>query len=819
MIGGLSSLLVAQSANETDSVPDTAFQTPSGLFPLVSQTELWDALIGEKRELWKRRAAESLEADFPAWSEELYLEYSRNGVRTHFQDQRVVRNRRLYRLFLGVVATGAEGPWIPELESVIRSLAEEPSWVYPAHDGELRAYRGEYVQIDLGVAQRAFDLALMVDLLHDRLSPELIELVTEKINTRVLDPYLKMVRTGEIPPYHSWMRSTNNWNAVCHFGVIGSALILECDPARREEFVEGMRRYLPYYLSGFTDDGYCSEGLSYWNFGFMHFTALAELLRRATDGEIDLLNAPKMEAISLYPYRLGMAEGTYPIFADAALSSAPVPALLAYLGLRFEALRPLVDSPWEVIADGGHLDLVCFGFSRRAPKIEVESDVLLDPARSVFAEGGVVVSRAFKEGIRTSVALKAGHNGEHHNHNDVGSVVIAVDGVPLVIDPGKEVYSARTFGPKRYESRALNSFGHSVPVVAGTLQMPGVAHRGSILETDFTPASDTIRIEMKNAYEVPSLIRLERTIAHFREGAGRVEWSDRVVFEEPQDFTEALITLGTFTRLDESSGIIADQGKMLKVAWTSTAGPLEVSTEVVDAPYPDGLKPLRIAFSAVEPVGEAVIHFSFSPFDSLEVEVVREVDTEEKLVALTFDDGPDELSLRIVELLAEFDAKGTFFVVGDRLEDPRNAEILKAIVAAGHEIGNHTYTHPHLLQLDREAVEGQISSTQKLITSTTGTTPVLFRPPYLEYDDDVLRVLARLDLTAVLANRSTQDWNDETPPELLIERAARQVTPGSVVLMHSWSEKTYRALPEILRLLRERGYRMVTVSELRARAS
>jgi peptidoglycan/xylan/chitin deacetylase (PgdA/CDA1 family) len=796
------------------SVSPADFGTRSGLFPLASQTDLWEPLIGPKRELWKERAAAILEADYPVWTEDVYLEYVREGVRTNYDDLRRVRERRFYRLLLGVLATGAEGPWLEEFEATLLNLANEPLWVMPSHDPELKALHGEYMQIDLGSAMRAFDLAFAVELLRDKLPPETIQLVEQRVRERVLNHYYEIAVSGKQHEADWWIEAENNWNAVCHFGVIGAALILERNEARRETFIEGMLRYIPNYLKGFTSDGYCNEGLSYYNFGFLQFNMLAELVRRSTDGRIDLLKDPKIEAIALFPHRLRLDEGTYPIFADGSLTTQPAPVLTAFLSLRFEFLRPFVDHPGTVIADAGIRELLSFGFVDQASVIEVEDENLVDPLRSVFPDGGLVVSRGGDEAVRTAVALKAGHNGESHNHNDVGSVVISVDATPIVIDPGKEVYSRRTFGPNRYDSDALNSYGHSVPVVAGQLQSAGPRHYGRIVETEFSAESDRMVVDLTRAYAVETLESLNREITHHRGDGGRIEWVDRVVFSKPETFVEALITLGSFEVLGESVGVIKYQGKQLKVEWESSEGSLKVDQTPVVAAYPEGVDPLRISFALEFPVEAAEIRFVFTPMTLATSDVVREVATSEKVVALTFDDGPEELGLRIAEVLAQFEAKATFFVVGDRLENARNAEILKELKVAGHEIGNHSYDHPHLTTMERESIVSQLQRTQESIRAITGEPSVVFRAPYLEFNDDVTAIASEMGMWSISANRSTLDWSEETSPSDVIERAVEEVTPGSIVLMHSWSEKSFSVLPQILGRLQAEGYKMVTVSEL-----
>jgi len=166
-----------------------------------------------------------------------------------------------------------------------------------------------------------------------------------------------------------------------------------------------------------------------------------------------------------------------------------------------------------------------------------------DPLRTYFPEAGVLVSRAVGENP-VGIAIKAGNNDEHHNHNDVGSFIAISKGTPFICDPGAEVYTRDTFSDKRYLSHVHNSFGHGVPVVAGQLQGTGREFAGKVLSTEFTPGRDSIVIDMAGAYSVPELLSLTRSL-EFDRVSGTITITDSVEFTEPKDFSTALITIGT----------------------------------------------------------------------------------------------------------------------------------------------------------------------------------------------------------------------------------------------------------------------------------
>lgn len=193
---------------------------------------------------------------------------------------------------------------------------------------------------------------------------------------------------------------------------------------------------------------------------------------------------------------------------------------------------------------------------------------------------------------------------------------------------------------------------------------------------------------------------------------------------------------------------------------------------------------------------------------------IRQVVTEEKVVALTFDDGPDANCLHLLRLFEEQQIRATFFLIGNRVE--KEPEIVKALHAAGMEIGNHSYTHANMNKLPPEQVREETIQTQAILQGLTHTAPRVYRAPFLQYNDSLWEVLTELQLPAVNASVPALDWSPETTAEMIFERMTTNIQSGDILLMHSWSKKTLEAMPRILDSLREQGFRFVTVSEMRA---
>ena len=257
---------------------------------------------------------------------------------------------------------------------------------------------------------------------------------------------------------------------------------------------------------------------------------------------------------------------------------------------------------WEgndPVGSGGSLyDSMMYSFENsasRAPSEKVVSQGL--PVRSWFDKAGVLISRpGANSSSQFAVALKGGHKA-------------------LLLDPGGEVYTARTFSSKRYDSNVLNSFGHAVPIVAGKLQRTGGKARGEILESEFTDGTDTLALDISSAYDVPELERLERTFVYSRSGSGSLRVTDKVRFSKPSAFATALITLDKWKKLSASSLMIYDSDEALRVDIETGGIGFEVKGETIDEDVSAPRRPIRLGINLKNPVSSAIIAVKIAPME------------------------------------------------------------------------------------------------------------------------------------------------------------------------------------------------------------
>lgn len=567
----------------------------------------WPAEAEGRREL-AEAGARALATPIPEIRDEDYLAFAREGRREPFEKPYGARRDLLTDLVLAELLEG-EGRHLEAVRALVRAILAERTWVMSAHDYEGTAFSGRAHPIDLGVAMRSWQLAAVVQLLgEEALGPALAEEVRAMLAVRAWEPYLAECDAARPQPGPWWARETNNWNAVCHAGVVASGLMLDHDRARRAELVAAALRFLPNYLAGFTDDGYCSEGLGYWSYGFSHYFWLAELLHRASAGRIDLLRDAKTERIARFPARFEIVGGTYPAFADSDLKVRPNWSLVAQIQARYGGLPTRLYAPvkpWR----GRDLYSVALAASRleNLPAGDPSSFV----ARDFFPLAGVLVAR-HPNPEALHLALKGGHNAEHHNHNDVGTYVVTVGAVPVALDPGLEIYRKSTFGPNRYESPVLNSFGHPVPVVDGRLQETGRAAAARILRHEFGETIDSISFDLSAAYAVPHLRRLEREFRYDRTDAGTVAVTDLAEFSRPARFETAVLTFGAIARTADGLRL-EREGRALEVAIDTGGAAWELDLVTLEAELPAGRIPQRAGIRLTEPTVQARVTLLFHP--------------------------------------------------------------------------------------------------------------------------------------------------------------------------------------------------------------
>lgn len=590
LLANFGSQLVAQDAYlpSPDRVREIATWLPvqpAGMGRPITDRAAWARVTAQHPELADlvTEAANTAAKPLPPWRGDLFLEFSRNGNRERWQKAESLRRERIH-LFALAECVENRGRFLAPLTEAIQGVCAEPTWVLSAHDRGLVNLHQQAHDIDLGDAMVGLDLATTDWLLGDRLAPATRALIRTNLELRTFATYRAALnQTGR---EQWWIHGRNNWNSVCHNGVTLAALALIPSRAERAWYVAAAEQNVQSYLAdGFTRDGYCVEGVGYWNYGFGNYAEMAEGIRQATGGHVDLL-AQAVEP-GQFGARAAILKGIYETIADCPPGTMAAPWLMQYLNRRFvldrqsEPVFKLADTTAKLA--GTLTDQATFVFLPQSlPVISAPSDLRQLSWRTCFPVGGVFILRPGPEAAAPfAVCIKGGNNGVSHGHNDAGSFSVVVGTNMVICDPGGEVYTARTFSAHRYDSGVLNSYGHALPVIDGQLERTGKDARAVLLATNFTPELDTVSFDLRPAYDMSGLETLTRTFEYSRGVAPGLCVHDEFVSDQARTFESALITWGKIRTVNDHTWDITDGSGTVRVEVDTGRQPFHVTTRTI----------------------------------------------------------------------------------------------------------------------------------------------------------------------------------------------------------------------------------------------
>ncbi|MGC5167548.1 heparinase II/III domain-containing protein [Luteimicrobium sp. DT211] len=472
-----------------------------------------------------------------------YARYHRDGDRVTYEAAVFARAERL-TVATVLAARTLDDAWLDEVADGVVLLCEQSTWCWPAHD-DTRARHGSVLPtvtdpyLDLGAGEVVGQLAWIDHLLGEALDarvPGLRARIRHESRVRVLDPFVGR------RDWH-WLGldgDVHNWNPWIHGNVLVAALRLVDDPDERATIVGLVVEGLDRYVASLPDDGAIDEGFHYWWNGACRALEALEALAHATDGALDARDLPCLRETVAFPHRMHLGGDWFVNHADGP---ARISDELPWRELHRAAAR---------VSDG---DARALAASRRRSGAPVTAPAhglgrvlraLTDPAwrdaaasepplpRDVWLGSTQVLVARRRAGSAAGLTLvaKGGHNGEHHNHDDVGSFVVAVDGVPAVVDAGRPTYTAQTFGPDRYLIRAMQSSWHNVPEVRGTPQATGAEHAARDVVATLDDAA-ALALDLADCYPGAGLRTWRRT-ARLDRSVGRVTVNDTWELE-PRD--------------------------------------------------------------------------------------------------------------------------------------------------------------------------------------------------------------------------------------------------------------------------------------------
>lgn len=585
---------------------------PEGFGEPCSNRDAWEKIASKPsfKEVISK-AEKYLGRTFPDWNDSLYLQFSKIGIRPAGQKMMGDRSAWLAPLVWAECIEN-KGRFIPVIEMVIRELSQQKSWVLPAHDSGLTTFNGTGNTVDLGASGLAFEFAQALYMLGDKISTKTRALLVANLYTRIFNPVKQSLLTGK---GHPRLARADNWNSVCLAGVCGAALAVIEDPTERAFYVRMAEKYAPNSISGFSDDGYCSEGLGYYNYGFGKYIYLREILWRATSGKIDLFKGEKMQRIGSFSANLEIMNGSYPYFADCRDETTASDWVLWYcsrnLGLGLEKYDSLSFGTPAGLVEGTMLSFPNSA-SLSQPKI---SHPFKKGIRTYFEISGILICRPQPgSSCNIGAAFKGGNNAENHNHNDVGSYAIVVGNQQIMGDAGGPyAYTNKTFSAERYTLyKSLGSFGHPVPRINEIEQAEGATSEAKVQLTRFSDSEDVYKIDIQSAYPEKSIKELTRTFMLDRARKGKVSVTDEFRFNKKMTFETAITTRSSITVLANQDIVLEKNGIRALVKINTFGKPFELSRTIIEEDSPAYT---RIGIRLKEIISDGKIEVVYYPQD------------------------------------------------------------------------------------------------------------------------------------------------------------------------------------------------------------
>ncbi len=415
--------------------------------------------------------------------------------------------------------------------------------------------------IDIFAASLAFSLAEIKSLFKDRFPKLLVDRITYEIRRHTIEPYLTRK--------FFWETHNNNWTAVCT-GAVGGVLMYE-DPDEFKRQLPRLQASMECYLNSYDDDGMCVEGTAYWGFGFGFFSVYAMLLREFSNGEYDWLKNPKVKAISQFIQKMLLQPNILAMFSDVNAREG------YWVGLPHMLKTVYGDAIEKLPTDQATIVAYChWAFAVRStvyynPEFtseKLENCVYSAPITNYF------IKRTDNYGL----AFKGGNQWESHNHQDVGSFILARNNRQIFCDfgyigpgnwPGYQ-------GSRRNEYFQPSSYSHNLPYFDGKGQGGDCEDKARAV---YDEKSGTVYMDFTLGYskkDHPTLIKAERT---FKPLDDTIKLYDKFTFDGKSVITERFVT--TIKPSIDGNTVIMDDVRM-----TTNS---DVTLNVIEQPYVDQL--------------------------------------------------------------------------------------------------------------------------------------------------------------------------------------------------------------------------------------
>ena len=496
----------------------------ANLLPQAGDSFWRDSIPTEMRQSYVSYGEQYADKPWTVLPWTVFAEYKITGNRVNYEGICFEKRRQLAALVMAEIMEG-KGRFIHQIIDGIGSFCEETWWGIPAHYSKPIPLT-ELQEVDLFNAETAGLIAwtrYMLEKQLDAFSPALCQRIDGEIERRILQPAVERD--------YWWKTAGMNWNPWICSNWLACVLICEKDEARKAEAIRQIRQATQAFIDAYPEDGGCDEGPGYWDRAAASMFEIMRLLDFEPTGvgsqETGVMRQEsKVRRMAAYAYKTYIGNDYCVCFADAHENKAVQQVNIVYpfgLWLNDQTMREfgawlgqrkqVLTNPAALFDKSGNFPTLgrelfflrhIREFMAEQPREPLLKDVWLPDLQIMTARRGNLY-----------VAMKGGHNGESHNHNDVGSFIVYRNNEPLFIDPAVGEYTAKTFGKDRYDIWTMQSQYHNLPQINGTDQKDGKAFAAKVV----SHKNGQLTLDIAGAYPAEADVKSwKRTVTATKSG-------------------------------------------------------------------------------------------------------------------------------------------------------------------------------------------------------------------------------------------------------------------------------------------------------------
>ena len=452
-------------------------------YPAYTDRQGWDRYLGQLKDYYIKRGEAQLKYEWRVVKATDYLEFERSGSRVVMERPYNANMQAIADLLMAELAEG-KGRFIDQLINGVFQACEMTSWALSAHVPMQKTRRAlpsdqervfDLVDGDMG-NMLSWTYYFLKDA-FDKVDPEISRRLRHELQQKVMDSYLHN-------DSYWWMgrgrkgSSQNNWNPWCNRNALITFMLLENDRDTLAKAVLESMRSVDQYLNFINGDGACDEGPAYWTHAAGMLLDYLELLSAVTQGKLNLLSNKLVRDMGEYISNSYVGNGWVVNFADASARGGGDPFIVYRYGKDVGSQAMM--SYAAVLRGENAVPSPNRDVYRVLRAIDVSSELSAQAPQKVTAPFVWYNETEFcymanDEGL--FLAAKGGHNGESHNHNDMGSFNLYIGQQPVIIDLGVGTYTRQTFSSERYQIWTMQSNYHNLPLINGTAELPGTQYR------------------------------------------------------------------------------------------------------------------------------------------------------------------------------------------------------------------------------------------------------------------------------------------------------------------------------------------------------